>query len=221
MERQRIEQGTNDPKRLEEGYTPEGRTDRARSDASRDSSMKLRDWLAIVIMPSLIGVAAVVLAVVLQDRSFRGNQLFSLKLSQINAGHEAAVDTLRDVDRAIRQIRADEAWVRDQLANPEAGLQHDIESYRNGEYFAASIDALKDSKVRVDALVASSEATGAGNAVAAAAETYTAKLGAFVKCLQDNKQFQCAETNGEVIPALRSIVVAHTTAANQLIVQSK
>jgi len=187
----------------------------------RDTAMRLKDWLAIVVMPTLIAAMAAILAVVLQDRSFRGNQLFSLKLSQINAGHEAAVDVLRDVDRAIRQIRADEAWVRDQLSNPVTGLEHDIESYRNGDYFAASVDALKDSKVRVDALLASSESTGVGTAVKVASDTYASRLGTLVTCLQSNRDFQCVEKNGDVLPALRAIVVAHTTAANQLIARSE
>ena len=187
----------------------------------RSKSMTFKDWLSIVVMPTLIALAVAILAVKLQDRSFLGNQLFTLKMNQINMGREAAVDALRDVDRATRQIRADEKWIRDQIANPTAGLQHDMQSYQNGDYFVASIDALKDSKVRVDALVASSEATGSGEAVAKAADKYTVALGALVTCLQNNHEFRCVEKGSDVLPFLREIVVAHTTAANDLIRQSQ
>lgn len=185
-----------------------------------DGGMKTKDWLAIVVMPSIIAVGVAVLAFVLQDRSFRANQLFSLKLTQISTGQQASVETLRDVDKTIRQIRADEAWIRNQQEAPTPGLQHDTEAYRNGDYFAASIDTLKDSKVRVDAIVASSEATGAGKAVSAAADRYSADLAKLV-CLQKNEEFRCAEKNGTVLTSLRAIVVAHTTAANDLIRASK
>lgn len=187
----------------------------------RDTKMRVKDWLAIVVMPAAIALGAAVLAFVLQDRSFRANQLFSLKLTQINSGQQAAIDILRDVDRTFRQIRSDEAWIRTQSERPTPGLQHDFDSYRNGDYFAASIDTMKDSKVRVDALVASSEATGAGKAVSAAAGKYTNELATLVQCLQRNNEFRCTESSAALLPALRDIVNAHTMAANELIRQSR
>jgi hypothetical protein len=183
--------------------------------------MHAKDWLAIVIMPALITIGAGALAINMQNRSFRANQVFALKLNQINSGAQASVETLRDVDKAIREIRAEENWMRDQITNPTMGLKHDVASYRNGDYLAGTIDTLKDSKVRVDAIVASSEATGAGKTVASAADSYSKELARFIGCLQDNQDFRCADSSTAVLSSLRAIVMAHTTAANNLIRESK
>lgn len=179
--------------------------------------MTKKDWLSIVVMPTAVVLLASGVAIVLQDRSFRRNELFTAKLNQILDAQKTAVDLLRTVDEATRQVRADEAWIREQLRTAPELIRQDEDQYRSGEFFEASIDALKDSKVRLDGLVAISQGVDGGSAVHGAAEAYTQVLGRLLSCLHQNNDFRCADQNSGVVPAMRGVVVAHTTAANDLI----
>lgn len=172
------------------------------------SRLTKKDVFSIIVMPVVVVVVASGMAIYLQDRSFRRNQMFTAKLNQIVSGQEAAVQILREVDEATRQIRGTEKWIRAQPANSVSDQE---------EYFDASIEVLKDSKVHLDALVAVSQGVRGGKTIEEAAQRYSTRLAVFLQCLNANTKFRCAEQHFAVVPAMRDVVVAHTTAANELI----
>jgi len=174
-----------------------------------------KDLWSVVIMPVVVVVIASGMAIWLQDRSFRRNQMFTAKLNQIVSGQDSAVQILREVDAATRQIRGTEKWIRDRQQKSSGGP--DEATFNADEFLAPSIEVLKDSKVRLDALVAVSQGVGGGKAIDEAAQQYSTRLAKLLQCLSNNIDFRCAERNFAVVPAMRDVVVAHTTAANELI----
>ncbi|HEY0405507.1 MAG TPA: hypothetical protein VGC89_07250 [Pyrinomonadaceae bacterium] len=192
---------------------------------SGKDSLSKKDRAAIIYMPIIVVLMTAVLGtgigVWFQNRSFRRNELFKAKLDRIMAGQKEAVEILKDVDEARRQIRSNEDFIRgviERQGDPEEKAKV-IQYYSERDPMEASVAILKEAKIRLDALGDYSRTLSQHSAVPASVENYSDKQQAFLKCLAGNRNFSisCSDEHPDLVDALRAVVVSHTKMTDELI----
>jgi hypothetical protein len=184
-----------------------------------------KDKVAIIYMPLVIVILTAVLGtgigVWLQNRSFQRNELFRAKLERIMSAQRDAVEIMREVDQARRQIRSDEHFIREQIDLQESSKEREeaVKYYSIRNPMEASVATLKDSKVKLDALGAYTSTLSPRSPVPAAIESYSNKLNVFLGCLEENLDFErvCSNEHTELVGLLHQVVVAYAKMADGLI----
>jgi hypothetical protein len=118
-----------------------------------------KDRMAIVVMPlvivALTAVTGTGLGVWFQNRSFKRNELFRVRLERLMWLHNEAVEILREVDTARRNVRTNEDVVATDLRKAKSSDERAsiVEFYRAQELMKESLAQLKEARVRLDSLV--------------------------------------------------------------------
>lgn len=193
--------------------------------AKKEAGMNRKDWVKIVIMPLIIvllpaGVGGSI-GVYLQDRSFRKNELFKTKLELIMASQKEAIEILKDVDRARRQIRANEDFIKGHLqrlqsTNPEQ-VREAKKYYCEGNFMASSIAILKEPKIRTLAIEDYTKSSPNRSAVSAAIQNFSQELAAIIRCLEKEDCTPCSDTHEQVVASFREVITAHVQMATTLV----
>lgn len=188
-------------------------------------SLAKKDRVAFIYMPIVIVLLTATLGtgigMWLQNRSFRRNELFKAKLDRIMAGQKEAVEILKDVDEARRQIRSNEDFISGvierQSTMEEKTKVREYYSERNP--MESSVAILKEAKIRLDALGDYSKTLSQHSTVPGAIESYSNKQKAFLDCLEANEDFSisCSDKHPALIEALRAVIAAHTRMTDELI----
>ena len=175
--------------------------------------------VVVLLTVALTAAIGLRLAQRLQDRSFRKNQVFSAKLTRIMDSQREAADILKNVDEARRLIRANEWLIRDELAKQptQEAKNRAITIYRESDEMDANVQMLRDSQVRLDALVSLSNSFSAGSAIRDASGEYSKELEALTTCLASNVEFRCAKQHDSIVDKMQVVVAAHSIAIDQLI----
>lgn len=188
----------------------------------KESKMRGKDWLKIVVMPIVIAVLAAILGIYLQNRSFERNTLFKAKLDQIQAGQKEAVTLLQDLDSTLRFIRTNEEYIEKDLKQLESeGRSNEIgdakQHYCGGSFMQPSIETLRRYQMRTIPLKDYSAAAGQNNVVNQATDDFSNKLGALIECMENKECRPCNGQHDDVRDSLRAVIAAHTKMANDLI----
>jgi hypothetical protein len=174
--------------------------------------------IAIVLLTASLGTG---IGVWLQNRSFRRNEVFKAKLDRIKEGQKETAEILREVDEARRQIRANEDFIRREIEQQSDPIEKDKvrRYYLEKNPMGSSLVILKESKIRLDALGDYTKTLSPANTVPSSIENYSIKLGNFLECLEDNKDFgkSCSDEHPTLREALRAVVTAYTKIEDELI----
>lgn len=184
-----------------------------------------KDRIAIIYMPIVIVVLTALLGtgigIWLQNRSFKRNELFRAKLERIMSAQKDAVEIMRGVDEARKQLGSDENFVREQI-----GLAPDSESrtkaksfYSKRDQFAISMATLKESKAKLEALGTYTSTLSADSTASSAIESYSKELQGILECVEEDKDFEknCSDEHPDLMKSLREIVIAYAKMADGLI----
>jgi hypothetical protein len=174
--------------------------------------------IAIVLLTAMIGTS---IGVWFQNRSFRRNELFKARLDRIMSQQKEASDIRRAVDEARRQIRSNEDFIDEQIESrtDAAGKAWARQYYRKRNPMASSVAILKESKIRLDALADSAKSFGENNPVSESVNKFSAKLEAYLECLDGNTDFRrnCSDENPDLVESLSAVIIAHSKLADGLI----
>ena len=183
-----------------------------------------KDRLAVIYMPILMVLLTALLGtgigVWFQDRSFRRNELFKAKLDRIMAAQKEVVDINTQVEGALRQIRANEDFIQAQIAQQRAfdGQQQARQFYAEQDNMTSSLTVLRETKIRLDALASYSKTLSTESGVGESIKVYSEELLPFIKCVENNDySVNCSDKYPKIIESLRSIIIAHSKVADDLI----
>lgn len=174
----------------------------------------------------------------LQDRSFRKNALFQVKLNAINADKEQVREIRRDIDEARRKIASNETEskrIRDRVQNDPKLLTQAESFYCVPDYQGPYADILREAAVRLDSLrqepvaskldgeeatvdqtfAAPSGSRSGSNAIDTAIDESIHSLRAYVDCLDDDGCTSCSSDG--VVESVDKVLAAHTEAARRLL----
>jgi hypothetical protein len=180
-----------------------------------DGRQKSRDRVAVVYMPIVIVLLTALLGTgvgwLLQNRAFKRNELFRVRLDRLMWLHSQTVDTLHEVDVARRQIRSNEELVADQIRKNPTDNKGVIQFYKEQELMRSSLVALKDAKVRLDSLAVDSRALSGDDTASAAIEAYGEESDKFIACVEDNDDFSrsCSNEHPDLIKKMMVVVSSH------------
>ena len=184
-----------------------------------------KDRLAVIYMPILVVFLTAVLGtgigVWFQNRSFRRNELFKAKLDRIMAAQKEVVDINSQVEGALRQIRANEDFIQAQIARQRTldEQQQARQFYAEQNNMTSSLTVLKETKIRLDALASYSKTLSTEAGVGESIKVYSEELLPFVKCVENNHDYtiNCSDKYPKIIESLRSVIIAHSKVADDLI----
>src|ERR1051325_4822219 len=192
---------------------------------SEKKSLTKKDRVAFIYMPIVVVVLTATLgtsiAMWLQDRSFRKNEVFRAKLDRIMAGQKEAAEILKDVDEARRQIRSNEDFISGVIERQVELEERDKirRYYFERNPMESSVAILKEAKIRLDALEDYTNTLSQSTTLPLAIENYSSKQKAFLECLEENKDFSysCSDKHPGLVEALRAVISAHSKMTDALI----
>jgi hypothetical protein len=169
--------------------------------------------LLIVLLTATLGTA---IGFWFQNRAFTRNELFRARLERLMRLHTQTVDALQTVDQARRSIRSYENAIYDELASmPEARLDERRRYYAAQNVMDQSLTALKEAKIRLDALAVDVKGLSGDEGASKAIKAYAEESDRFVTCVQQNFAFTrdrtCSEDSPNLVPSLQAVVTAHGT----------
>jgi hypothetical protein len=170
----------------------------------------------------IAGAIGTFVAIRLQDRSFRKNEVFKARVEQIVRQRNDAVSLLQEVDEAWRQVRLDEEFVGQRLE--DATRKGEQETTRakayyceNAENRSAGYETLRRTYGRALALDQLSRAFGEDNQANKSIRAFTVKLQAFLSCAENRECLRCAEEHSDVRQALEDLISGYSKLENTLV----
>lgn len=189
-----------------------------------------KDVIQSIIVPLVVVLVTAVfgtwLAVHLQNRSFRRNELFKARLDQVVRQRQEAVTLLQEVEEAWRQVRADERLVA-QSIRLAAVQGKDEETLIRTHYCSpqskksAGVEALRRIYGRMLAMGELFDALGHDNPVKKSHSEFMGRLQAFLQCAQTEGCPECAEKHAGIREPLRDLIGAYSKVENQLITSAE
>lgn len=183
-----------------------------------------KDLLAVVVMPLVVvGLTAGAgswIAASLQERAFRNNELFRARLSRVIAAESEARALRRDVEDAIRVIKAREEFMRGEVAKADDADVADLSSfYREELVNSSSVATIRRSVIDLKALADDTVGAGQMLSVTKLTASYAQQANQLEQCLKEKGEFSdiCATKHAQIVDEIRSIVVAHGKRADAII----
>lgn len=189
---------------------------------SSGNDLTRKERISIIYMPLVIVILTAILGtgigIWLQNRSFKKNELFKAKLERIMSAQHEAVEETRAVDEARRQIRSNESFIRQELANVSPDRRADALRFY-GEQMSPSIAMLKESRLKMDVLGNYTATLSSSKGVPNAIGEFTEKLDDYLRCLEQNVDFgiNCSDEHPGVVTSLHAVVAAYSEMADELI----
>lgn len=186
-----------------------------------------KDWLAVVVMPVVVVLLTAVVgtgvAVWLQNRSFKRNELFRVRLERLMYLHTEGIQILREVDAARRQIRSNEDMVAQDVRDNPSDAIAVVNFHRGQNLMRSSLTSLNDAKLRLDSLLVDSKQLSDNSDVAEAVRAYGVKHEQFVACIEGNEKFDrvCSDLHGDIVVVMQTVVSAHGRMIDRFVEQFK
>lgn len=153
-----------------------------------------KDLLAVVVMPLVVvGLTAGAgswIAASLQERAFRNNELFRARLSRVIAAESEARALRRDVEDAIRVIKAREEFMRGEVAKADDADVADLSSfYREELVNSSSVATIRRSVIDLKALADDTVGAGQMLSVTKLTASYAQQANQLEQCLKEKGGF--------------------------------